>query len=181
MKKILYIVLIGSLLTACSAQQRLNRLLTKHPELKSIDTVMLNDTVYIHDTITTEPDTNSIKLTLQQILMMDSLANAAQNDPVESPSETKLTTETEKAGAFLQATGDGQFLLGAYQKPDTFIIRDTLYYSKPWLIPTYLTKTEYKEKEVYKMHWYQEMFAWIGLFAFLFVIVRVILKFTIGR
>ena len=54
-KNIVQVILI-CLITSCSPQKRLNRLLTKHPELTEMDTLIIRDTVvinsYVHDTTT---------------------------------------------------------------------------------------------------------------------------------
>ena len=53
MNKIIFILLI--ILSSCSPQKRLNRILTKHPELLTNDTIEMVDTIHIpkyeHDTI----------------------------------------------------------------------------------------------------------------------------------
>jgi len=41
------IILIAAVLTACSPQTRLNRLMARHPELTTVDTLCLRDTLRI--------------------------------------------------------------------------------------------------------------------------------------
>ena len=54
-KNYIQIILI-CLIVSCSPQKRLNRLLTNHPELTQLDTIIVRDTVvvetYMHDTTT---------------------------------------------------------------------------------------------------------------------------------
>jgi hypothetical protein len=49
-------VILICLIVGCSPQKRLNRLLTKHPQLTQQDTIVVRDTVtiqtYVHDTTT---------------------------------------------------------------------------------------------------------------------------------
>jgi hypothetical protein len=55
-KNYIQIILIGLLLVGCSPQKRLNRLITKFPQLTEIDTIYVRDTVviesYNYDTTT---------------------------------------------------------------------------------------------------------------------------------
>ena len=154
MRKIIYILAISVLLGACSAQQRLNRLLTNHPELHYVDTITKTIHVVVHDTLIITPDTNSISLTLNDIVSMDSMAN---NDIV-----NEVQVNSSHSGASLQALGNGQFQLNTFTKPDTVIIHDSIIKHVPVPVPTYITETEIKEVEVYKMKWYQETLCWIG-------------------
>lgn len=154
MKKIIYILAISVLLGACSAQQRLNRLLTAHPELHYVDTITKTIQVVVHDTLIITPDTNSINLTSNDIASMDSMANNGIVNEVQ--------VNSSHSGASLQALGNGQFQLNTFTKPDTVIIHDTINKPVPVPVPTYITKTEIKEVEVYKMTWYQEALCWIG-------------------
>jgi len=54
-KNYIQIILI-CLIVSCSPQKRLNRLLTNHPELTQLDTIIVRDTIvvetYMHDTTT---------------------------------------------------------------------------------------------------------------------------------
>ena len=45
MKPMLLLLLISLMMAACSPSRRLERLLRKHPELKSYDTIILRDTI----------------------------------------------------------------------------------------------------------------------------------------
>ena len=47
MKNFILIILTILLLTSCSPQRRLHRLVTKHPELNRVDTIKIQDTVII--------------------------------------------------------------------------------------------------------------------------------------
>ena len=55
-KNYIQIILISLLFICCSPQERLNRLITKHPELSQKDTIIVRDTVivqnYNYDTTT---------------------------------------------------------------------------------------------------------------------------------
>ncbi len=55
-KNYIQIILISLLFICCSPQERLNRLITKHPELSQKDTIIVRDTIvvenYNHDTTT---------------------------------------------------------------------------------------------------------------------------------
>ena len=55
-RQILVQVILICLIVGCSPQKRLNRLLTKYPNLTEKDTIVLRDTVtiqnYVHDTTT---------------------------------------------------------------------------------------------------------------------------------
>lgn len=163
------------MLASCSAQQRLSRFLQRHPELRHIDTVALTDTIRIIDTLYLKADTNSIMLTIDDIKRMDSVAN--NTTPAESSQEVKQTAENNHSKATLTATGDGKFLLSAITKPDTVILQDTLYKPRFFFIPSYITKTEYKDREVYKMHWYQHTLCGLGVIFLIIMIIGTILHF----
>ena len=76
MKKYLLFIAVLLLLVSCSPQKRLHRLITKHPELTRIDTIKIQDSVFIpgtnidtvfrssllHDTVTITQEKLKIKL-----------------------------------------------------------------------------------------------------------------------
>jgi len=55
-RQVLVQIILICLIVGCSPQKRLNRLLTKYPNLTEKDTIVLRDTVtiqnYVHDTTT---------------------------------------------------------------------------------------------------------------------------------
>lgn len=173
MKRLIYILAIGVLLSACSAQKRLNRLLATHPELQRVDTVVLTKEIIVIDTLILTSDTNSVQLTLQDILRMDSMANKNVKEDIQ--------VETEHSSSSLQALGDGQFQLNAITKPDTIILFDTIYKDVPLPVPVYLTKTEIKEVPVYKLKWYQETLCWIGGLVLIITAILLAIKLALRR
>jgi len=76
MKNYLYILLLILLISSCSPQKRLHRLVKKHPELSRVDTIKIQDTVIVpgiktdtvfsssllHDTVTITKENLQIKL-----------------------------------------------------------------------------------------------------------------------
>ena len=64
MKKILYILVLITLIISCTPQRRLERLLRKHPELTSIDSITIHDTIRV---IVPEVRVDTI-VTLEQLL-----------------------------------------------------------------------------------------------------------------
>ena len=63
MKKILYILVLITLIISCTPQRRLERLLRKHPELTSIDSITIHDTIRV-----TVPEVHlDTVVTLQQL------------------------------------------------------------------------------------------------------------------
>lgn len=168
MKKLLAILTIATLLCSCAAEKRLARFLERHPELQRIDTVM------IHDTITLPADSAKIRLTLQQLIAMDSAARAASTE--EKDTTITAGVSNDRSSAALQANGDGTFDLSAIAKPDT------IYKDKPVYVPHYITEKEEVPVEVYKQRWWQEGLMWIGVLATLLAIIWlmswIIVKFT---
>lgn len=63
MKKLIYILLLITLIISCTPQRRLERLLRKHPELTSIDSITIHDTIRV---IVPEVHLDTI-VTLQQL------------------------------------------------------------------------------------------------------------------
>jgi len=63
MKKILYILVLIALVISCTPQRRLERLLRKHPELTSIDSITIHDTIRV---IVPEVHLDTV-VTLQQL------------------------------------------------------------------------------------------------------------------
>lgn len=47
MKRLIYILLLITLIISCTPQRRLERLLRKHPELTSIDSIIIHDTIRV--------------------------------------------------------------------------------------------------------------------------------------
>ena len=165
MKKLLAILTIATLLCSCSAEKRLARFLEHHPELQRIDTVM------IHDTIILPADSAKIRLTLQQLIAMDSAARAASTEEEDTTITAKVSND--RSSAALQANGDGTFDLSSIAKPDT------IYKNKPVYIPHYITEKEKIPIEVYKQRWWQEGLMWIGILATLLSIIRLIAWFIV--
>ena len=64
MKKILCILLLITLIISCTPQRRLERLLKKHPELTSIDSITIHDTIRV---IVPEVHVDTV-VTLEQLL-----------------------------------------------------------------------------------------------------------------
>ena len=76
MKKYFLFIAVLLLLVSCSPQKRLHRLVTKHPELTRIDTIKIQDSVFVpgtnvdtvfrssllHDTVTITQEKLQIKL-----------------------------------------------------------------------------------------------------------------------
>ena len=162
MKKILSILAIITLLCSCAPEKRLARFLERHPELQRIDTVMIHDTIYL------SADTTKIRLTLQQIITMDSAARAALTE--EKDTTIAAEASNDRSSAALQANGDGTFDLSSIAKPDT------IYRDKPVPVPHYITEYKDRPVEVYKQHWYQEGFMWIGILVTLIAVLYIIIK-----
>lgn len=167
---------------ACSPQKRLAELLTRHPELNTTSEIVKKDTIYITDTLYIPTETKSYPLTLDYILRMDSAAGGT--DAIADTESCKLdkqtVIETQHAGAAFEAMGNGLFKLTAYSKPDTIIVKDTIYKYRTFYIPTYLTDTKVKEVEVYKMKHYEKFFYNIGI-AFIISLILCFAHFIISR
>lgn len=63
MKRLIYIIVLITLIISCTPQRRLERLLRKHPELTSIDSITIHDTIRV---IVPEVHLDTI-VTLQQL------------------------------------------------------------------------------------------------------------------
>ena len=63
MKRLIYILLLITLIISCTPQRRLERLLRKHPELTSVDSITIHDTIRV---IVPEVHLDTI-VTLQQL------------------------------------------------------------------------------------------------------------------
>ena len=165
MKKALFILTVFAItLASCAPQQRLARFLQHHPELQGTRIVEIHDTVIIHDTVTLEPETQTVNLTLNDILKMDSAATvlSAGDSITGSPSCTSEGVETNRSAAELAALGNGQFQLKTTAKPDTIIIHDTIPVTGQAEVPEYTTKIEYKDRIVYELKWWQKILCWLG-------------------
>lgn len=179
MKKLLYILTMAATLLSCSPQKRLAYLLARHPELQSTRITHIHDTITINNTIFLPAETNTTTITLQELIAMDSVADSNGVMPSsESPTISQQTgVETDHSEAVLSAKGKGLFELQTYTKPDTIIVHDTCYIDKDIETPEFYTATEYKEKEVYKMHWWQEMFYRMGVVALICLIMFIVVYF----
>ena len=96
MKKILFLILVIIIFGSCSPQYRLHRLVTKHPELTRIDTIKIQDSVFV-------PGTN-IDTIFRSSLLRDT-----------------VTVTQEKLQIRLIEKNDTIYL-NAKVKPDTIII-----------------------------------------------------------
>ncbi len=161
MKKLIYIVLATFMLISCAPQKQLARFLARHPELAAVDTV------YIHDTIIIPKETASKPMSLEDIIKLDSAATAqkATNDSLTATDKPKVGVENSKSDAALIAHGNGLFELQVNTKPDT------IYINKPYPVPCYITKTEYKDKMVHEMRWWEKTFFTIGIVVTLIIII----------
>ena len=63
MKRLIYIIALIALVISCTPQRRLERLLRKHPELTSIDSITIHDTIRV---IVPEVHLDTV-VTLQQL------------------------------------------------------------------------------------------------------------------
>ena len=164
MKKLLAIIAIATLLGSCAAEKRLARFLQKHPELQRVDTT------FIHDTIILEKEVSTTKITLEELLAMDSIAKANRDSVGKTADHSKPTVSaaTDRSHAALKANGDKTFDLESTAPQDTIVRTDTIYQ------PQYIT--EYKDREVivYKQTWWQELLTSTGTIALIILIVYTI-------
>ena len=165
MKKLLAIIVIATLLGSCAAEKRLARFLQKHPELQRIDTT------FIHDTIIQEKEVSSTKITLEELLAMDSIAKANRDSVGKTADLTQPTVSaaTDRSQAAIKANGDKTFDLESTALPDTIIRTDTVYQ------PHYITEYKDREVTVYKQTWWQELLTSIGTIALIVLIIYTII------
>lgn len=166
MKKLLTILSIATILCSCAPEKRLAHFLQRHPELQRIDTVC------IHDTLTLAADSNAIMISLSDIIAMDSIASVASTEDQDTTTAhlTTVNVSGNRSNATLQALGNGQYLLASTAPPDTVIRYHYIY------VPSYTTEYKDREVPVYKQRWYQEGFMWIGVIAFIVIILYVAIK-----
>ncbi len=164
MKKLLAIIVIATLLGSCAAEKRLAILLAKHPELQRVDTTI------IHDTIIKDKEVNTTKITLSELLAMDSIAKANRDSVGKTADQSQPTVSaaTGRSHAALKANGDKTFDLESTAPPDTIIRTDTIYQ------PHYITEYKDREIEVYKQTWWQELLTSIGSIALVVLIIYTI-------
>ena len=171
MKKLLAIIVIATLLGSCAAEKQLARFLQKHPELQRVDTT------FIHDTIIQEKEVSTTKITLEELLAMDSIAKANRDSVGNTADHIQPTVSaaTDRSHAALKANGDKTFDLESTAPQDTIVRTDTVY--QPYYI------TEYKDREVtvYKQTWWQELLTSIGTIALITLIIYIITITIIKR
>lgn len=171
MKKLLAIIVIATLLGSCAAEKQLARLLQKHPELQRVDTT------FIHDTIIIEKEVSTTKITLDELLAMDSIAKANRDSVGKTADHTKPTVSaaTNRSHAALKANGDKTFDLESTAPQDTIVRTDTIYQ------PHYITEYKDREVTVYKQTWWQELLTSIGTIALITLIIYIITITIIKR
>ena len=164
MKKLLAIIAIATLLGSCAAEKRLARFLQKHPELQRVDTT------FIHDTTILEKEVSTTKITLEELLAMDSIAKANRDSVGKTADQSQPTVSaaTGRSHAALKANGDKTFDLESTAPRDTIIRTDTIYQ------PHYITEYKDREIEVYKQTWWQELLTSIGSIALVVLIIYTI-------
>lgn len=162
MRRILTYLSAILLLCSCTAEKRLAHLLAMHPELQRIDTVYRDR--YIH----LPAEQNITTVTLDQLKKLDQ--EATQQGQTETGTDTPpaITTRTSRSRATIRAQGNGILTLQTEAPPDTIHVHDTVYQ------PTFLTRTQYKDRIVYKPNAFQSFLCYIGAVALLFLLVRAI-------
>ncbi len=153
MKKTAVILTIAMLLlSSCSAQRRLERLMLHHPELRTADSLhVVNLTTVIPGA------TNTI------------LLPHIENDPCNCDSLLRealkdgISTTAGNAQASLVPTDSG-IALQAQQLPDTIIIKDTVN------VPVYVVKTAPREETKLEM-----FFRYLGYFTAVIVLVLLVI------
>ena len=153
MRKTTVILTIAMLLlSSCSAQRRLERLMLHHPELRTADSLhVVNLTTVIPGA------TNTI------------LLPHIENDPCNCDSLLRealkdgISTTAGNAQASLVPTDSG-IALQAQQLPDTIIIKDTVN------VPVYVVKTAPREETKLEM-----FFRYLGYFTAVIVLVLLVI------
>lgn len=171
MKKLLAIIVIATLLGSCAAEKQLARFLQKHPELQRVDTT------FIHDTIIQEKEVSTTKITLEELLAMDSIAKANKDSVGNTADHIQPTVSaaTDRSHAALKANGDKTFDLESTAPQDTIVRTDTVYQ------PHYITEYKDREVTVYKQTWWQELLTSIGTIALITLIIYIITITIIKR
>ncbi len=134
MRKILFLLLIGSL-TACSPQYRFRQLLAQHPELYPRDSVIqLTDTLFIKsDSAVTHFNADTLKV------------------------DRPIVVSTAHTNAIVKRINDKTFTLKTKQRPDTVTVE------KEVKVPVYITEKQKEYIPVYQMNRNQRLFYKIGV------------------
>ena len=140
-------------------------------ELAKVDTVIITDTLYLPS------ESNTVSLTLSDLIAMDSAANAARTEDPDSVTAgaTAVNVSTDRSDAALQALGNGVFNLTSSVKPDTVILRDTTY------LPSYITEKEKVPVPVHELYWWQKGLCAFGIIFLLLLIWSFIQQFLAKR
>lgn len=164
MKNSIVIIATALFLCNCSAEKQLAYLLAKHPELQYIDTTFINDTIYLPQ------EKSTTKITLEELLAIDSIAKANRDTAGKSADHARPTVSaaTDRSHAAIKANGDKTFDLESTALPDTIIRTDTIYQ------PHYITEYKDREVTVYKQTWWEEILTSIGSLTLIAVIVYII-------
>lgn len=159
---------------ACSPQKRLAYLLTCHPELHHSDTILRIDTLIIKQaqTDSTTFTLNDLILTEQPSPLDSSIAPIKTENVTQSATSINpISVSTNGCDATITSNGDGSFKLKITQNEDTIKV------AKQVQVPVYITKTEYKDKIIYKMNDFQKAFFWIGIILCILTIIKIAMKF----
>lgn len=106
---------ITLLLISCSPQKRLNRLVKKHPELLTVDSLTIKDTILYHDTFFVPGQIITDSITINDLVAM----------------AESLVYENDNMKLLITRLNDSEsFELSAIYKGDTIVRTDTIYYTK---------------------------------------------------
>lgn len=148
MKKILIAIILGLSLASCSPQMRLNRLITRHPEL-----ITATDTITLADTVVPELFTLDTLTTLPFVINSDSTAD--------TPCDVYLRFD----GGWFRISrqlGESLYRLQLQIQPDPIITNNQV------KIPRF--NVEYIDKP---LKWHQKFFIKYGIFSFCLSILSI--------
>lgn len=112
MRQILYTTLFALILMSCAPQKQLNRLLSRHPELKQAET-----TITVRDTIYFDASQKDTTFDIGLLAHYDSVQT-------KEPKPVVIAVTTGRARASIIKQGNNNYLLRAEQLPDT-VTRET--------------------------------------------------------
>ena len=131
------ILILAMVICSCSPQQRLQRLIKKHPELISTQIITLHDTIVHNDTFVLKQKIDSFVI--------------------------KTDTVIETKSFYITKYRD---VLKIVSKPDTVILNDTIFYTKTIQAPYIETKQRDSLQHLFYAILFLLMVGFVGVFIF---------------
>lgn len=168
----LYLVIVALLMGSCSAERRLSRLLSNHPELMEVDTV---ETIAYRDTIIYRDTVIGILLPRDTVKSIDTILIECNEDSLFISNDTiKAETEIAIAYSWIDTYNQRASINLIIQNKESFQIKlDSVITERKYWETKYLEAI--KTVKIKYCPLWKSVMAWVGVVFIILIIIGVIL------